>query len=202
MAPSRQERRKAERVALKRAQAGNRAEGAAGAAAALANLNVNPLGHWTTQAENPAVGPGRYWTFWTSLDSPTNERFRVLKKKQRVTPAWPYSSVLFEALGAAVVKQGAAKGDAEAQFSLGSHLVCKADGGVAPLGSSGRSPRADVGLALCTAQFPVARQTETGRCDHPISTDAHMHYSRMRYPGHRRAWRFWRRRPGKGTCTL
>jgi len=65
---SRQERRKAERDAAKRkpAQAGTAgaagaagAEGAAGAAAALANMNVNviPLGDWTTQAEDPYVGP-------------------------------------------------------------------------------------------------------------------------------------------------
>jgi hypothetical protein len=76
MPPSRQERRKAEREAAKRAPAragaagaaganqgaarvagGNQgAAGAAGAAAALANLRVNvtpPLGDWTTQAEDP-----------------------------------------------------------------------------------------------------------------------------------------------------
>jgi hypothetical protein len=56
--PSRQERRKAERDAAKRApQAG--AAGAAGAAAALANLNVNAGGDWTTQTEDPTVGPRR-----------------------------------------------------------------------------------------------------------------------------------------------
>jgi TPR repeat protein len=65
---SRQERRKAERDAAKRGQAQAQAQagaaGAAGAAAALANLhvNVNPLGDWTTQAEDPgelsrALGP-------------------------------------------------------------------------------------------------------------------------------------------------
>jgi hypothetical protein len=64
MAPSRQERRKAERDAAKRAPAksgAGGAGGAAGAAAALANLNVNPLGDdWTTQAADPYVGPGRH----------------------------------------------------------------------------------------------------------------------------------------------
>ena len=55
--PSRQERRKAERDAAKRAPAQAGAGGAAGAAAALANLNVDPLGDWTTQAEDPFVGP-------------------------------------------------------------------------------------------------------------------------------------------------
>jgi len=56
--PSRQERWKAERDAAKRAPAKAGAagdEGAAGAAAALANLNVNPLGDWTTQTEDHNV---------------------------------------------------------------------------------------------------------------------------------------------------
>jgi hypothetical protein len=65
MAPSRQERRKAERDAAKRAPAktgaagGAGAAGTAGAAAALANLTVNPLGDWKTQEVDPAVGPDR-----------------------------------------------------------------------------------------------------------------------------------------------
>ena len=57
--PSRQERRKAERTAAKRAPAQAGAGGAAGAAAALANINVIPLGDWTTQAEDPRVGSRR-----------------------------------------------------------------------------------------------------------------------------------------------
>ena len=38
------------------------AAGVAGAAAAIANLdmNVNPVGDWTTQAEDPYVGPVGY----------------------------------------------------------------------------------------------------------------------------------------------
>ena len=56
---SRQERRKAERDAAKRAPRAG-AAGAAGAAAALADLNVNAVGDWTTQTENPDVGPGGY----------------------------------------------------------------------------------------------------------------------------------------------
>ena len=52
--PSRQERRKAERDAAKRAPA----KTGAGGAAAGANVNVIPLGDWTTQAEDPYVGPG------------------------------------------------------------------------------------------------------------------------------------------------
>ena len=127
MPPSRQERRKAERDAAKRApQAG--ATGAAGAAAALANLNANPLGDWTTQADDFAA--------------------------------------LFGALGAENVKRKADEGDREAQFSQGYRLMCEADGAVgAPLGTAGRSPKADVGFARCTAQFPVAYQTEMrGNC--------------------------------------
>ena len=59
--PSRQERRKAERDAAKRApgQAGAAgATGAAGTAAAAArtNVDVHPIGDWTTQAEDPAAG--------------------------------------------------------------------------------------------------------------------------------------------------
>ena len=55
--PSRQERRKAERDAAKRAPAQGGAGGAAGAAAALANLNVNVNlgGDWTTQTGDPNV---------------------------------------------------------------------------------------------------------------------------------------------------
>jgi hypothetical protein len=71
---SRQERRKAERDAAKRApRAGpagatgaagvGGAAGGVGAAAALANLNVNARGDWTTQAADSrglfrALGPG------------------------------------------------------------------------------------------------------------------------------------------------
>jgi len=49
---SRQERRKAERDAAKRAPPGQ--AGATAAAAAAANVNPrNPVGDWTTQAEDP-----------------------------------------------------------------------------------------------------------------------------------------------------
>jgi hypothetical protein len=54
---SRQERRKAERDAAKRAPGQAEAAGAAraGAAAAVARVNVNvkPVGDWTTQNEDP-----------------------------------------------------------------------------------------------------------------------------------------------------
>jgi hypothetical protein len=53
--PSRQERRKAERDAAKRAPARAGAAGVAGAAAALADSGVDPGGDWTTQAEDPNV---------------------------------------------------------------------------------------------------------------------------------------------------
>jgi hypothetical protein len=51
--PSRQERRKAERDAAKRAPAQAGAAGAGGAAAAHASANVNPVGDWKTQAADP-----------------------------------------------------------------------------------------------------------------------------------------------------
>ena len=150
--PSRQERRQAERDAAKRAPAKSGAGGAGGAggdAAARADVNVNPLGDWTTQNGDPLV--------------------------------------LFRSLGYEVVKQRAAEGEGEAQFSQGClFIVSRADGGLGtPLGGSGRSPQADVGLELCTAQFPVAHYNETHRCGHvkiSILADAN--------PKRRRARRF------------
>ena len=68
--------------------------------------------------------------------------------------AWPDPSALVDALGAEVVKQRAAKGEGEAQFSQGCMLVSGADGDVGgALGTSGRSPKADVGLASAPHSF-------------------------------------------------
>ena len=48
----------------------------------------------------------------------------------------------------------------KAQFNLGHRLVHEADGGAGtPLGAAGRSPKTDVGLLICTAQFSIAPQT-------------------------------------------
>ena len=56
--PSRQaERRKAERDAAKRAPAEAGAAGATGPATASADVNVNSRGDWTSQTEDPCVGP-------------------------------------------------------------------------------------------------------------------------------------------------
>jgi TPR repeat protein len=120
MPPSRQERRKAEREAAKRAPARAGAagaaganQGAAGAAAALANLNVNvnpPLGDWTTQAEDP--------------------------------------NALIQRVGAVNVKRRADAGDRDAQYSLGYALVAAAGGAGLPLGTGSRSPQSDEGVAL------------------------------------------------------
>ena len=75
--------------------------------------------------------------------------------------------MLIHALGAEVVKQKAAKGEGEAQFSQGCMLVSEADVGHAGLlGASGRSPTADVGLALSNNVFPVAHRTEARRYGH------------------------------------
>jgi len=72
--PSRQERRKAERDAAKRAPAAAGAAGATGAAgaataAARANVDVNPIGDWTTQAEDPAAGASYSRPLFTSTSS-------------------------------------------------------------------------------------------------------------------------------------
>jgi len=107
--PSRQERRKAERDAAKRAPARSVAAGAAGAAAALANLSLDPGGDWTTQAEDPIA--------------------------------------LLESLGTEILKQKAAAGDRAAQYSRGCMLMAEA--GAYFAGAAGRSPQAQVGLALC-----------------------------------------------------
>jgi hypothetical protein len=152
--PSRQERRKAERDAAKRAPAragaagaggaggaggaagaagatraggAGGAGGAAGAAAALANLSVDPGGDWTTQASDPFA--------------------------------------LYESLGREILKQKADAGDRAAQFSQGWILVAESDEDVAGLsGAAGRSPRALVGLALCA--FPPLTR--------PRSVDGHL----------------------------
>ena len=72
---------------------------------------------------------------------------------------------LFRSLGFDVVKNRAAKGEGEAQFSLGFELVSAASGGPGtPLGAGGNSPLADVGLALSTSVFRVAHRTEARRC--------------------------------------
>ena len=116
--PPRQDRRKAERDAAKRAPGQAGAGGAGGAAAARAHVHVNPVGDWTTQAADHAA--------------------------------------LFRTHGAEIVKQRAAAGDREAQFSQGYRLVCDADrdAGAPTLGAAGRSSKADVALEICTARFP------------------------------------------------
>jgi hypothetical protein len=87
----------------------------------------------------------------------------VLWMKWLVIPAWSYASLLHTALGFEAVKQRAAKGEGEAQFSQGCFLVSEADGHVGLMGAGGRSPKADVGLALSTCVFRVALWTETRR---------------------------------------
>jgi hypothetical protein len=62
------------------------------------------------------------------------------------------------------VKQRAANGEGEAQFSQGCLLVNEADGHVGLLGASGRSPLADVGLEFSTYVWRTAHPTEARRC--------------------------------------
>jgi len=72
------------------------------------------------------------------------------------------------------LKEMAAKGDGEAQFSQGCLLVSRADGVPGtPLGAGGRSPMADVGLALSTYVFRVAHRTEARRCGHLTESFVH-----------------------------
>ena len=116
--PSRQERRKAEREAAKRAPAQAGAAGTGCAASARVNMNVNPGGDWSTQASD--------------------------------------YNLLFRAFGAEIVEQMSSDGDRQAQFSLGCRIMAEAEGVAGtPLSTTGRSPKADVGLALRTAQFPL-----------------------------------------------
>ena len=188
MPPSRQERRKAERDAAKRAPARAGAAGAGGAAAALANLNVNPLGDWTTQNAD--------------------------------------QNVMFQALGVAAVKRKASEGDREAQFSQVMWLMPEAEGGVGELGASGRAPQADVGTALC--MYPNVSSQDRGLLLLLLLLFLLLLFLRILLlrlllllllllsllhlsdptfcfaganPKRRRAWRFWRRRQGKGTHT-
>ena len=72
----------------------------------------------------------------------------------------PDPSALFEALGDETVFRMVREGDREAQWSLGISFMSEAGVVGEPLGTGGRSPEADVGLALCTARFPAAHWTE------------------------------------------
>jgi hypothetical protein len=114
MPPSRQERRKAERDAAKRAPARPGAAGAAGAAAAPpANVDVNQLGDWKTQAENHAAGPCPWRillaTSWDVFQSRDEGSKCVWMKWRATSAALPSSSALFGALGAENVKRKAAE---------------------------------------------------------------------------------------------
>jgi len=63
------------------------------------------------------------------------------------------------------VKKRADEGDREAQHSLGTRLLCEARGDMGtPLDAAGRATMTDVGFALCTETFLVARVAEMRRC--------------------------------------
>ena len=113
---------------------------------------------------------------------------KVLKLSSEVSECKP------RALGSKILMQKAAAGDREAQFSLGSLFMTEAlaeDAGLS--GAAGKSPKARVGLALSTI-LPLSI---------PRCVDGHliMLFAGAN-PRRRRAWRFWRRRRGKGTRTL
>jgi len=208
MPPSRQERRKAERDAAKRAPGASRAAGAA--AALIANPNVKPLGDWRMQAEDPSVGPGPSVIARQVIGCLSTRETRVQSLVNnsmtcRAISAWPDPSALFEAIGGERVKRRATEGDREAQYSHGCRLMSEvvfADGAglSGAAGRYSRSPKLEVGLAhRCTFRSPTR----------PSCVDGHLSTKIMIYyifaganHGRRRAWRSWRRRRGKGTCTL
>jgi hypothetical protein len=111
--------------------------------------------------------------------------------------------VLIRAVGAEIVRQRARAGDREAQFSQGYKLVSDADEGVGTmLGEGGRSPKADVGFALCTAQFPgPSTDCDASKWSPNDQLTNGFCGCQAANPGQRRAWRFWSRRHGKGTRT-
>ena len=123
--PSRQERRKAERDAAKRAPGQAGAPTATGAkaiyAAALVDINVRiNAGDWSTQIGDPDMlfeSRGAEWVNQKAGD-------------------------------------GRRGGDREARFSLGCRLVSEADETAgSELSAAERLQKLDVGFALCTAQF-------------------------------------------------
>jgi hypothetical protein len=126
--PSRQERRKAERDAAKRAPAKAGAGGAAGAAAARTDVNVTPLGDWRTQAADPAA-------LIRALGA------EVVKKRAAKGEAEAQFSQGCQLVVAA---------DGAAGTTMG------ATGRSTAMGANGRSPKGDIGLELCTEQLPVS----------------------------------------------
>jgi hypothetical protein len=68
---------------------------------------------------------------------------------RRAISAWPYPMFLYEAIGDELVKQKAAEGQREAQWSLGYRL--SEGSGCGSLGAADRPPQVDVGFAPRTA---------------------------------------------------
>jgi hypothetical protein len=101
--PSRQERRKAERDAAKRAPAQARASGAAGAAGAAGAGATGAAGAAAARA-NVILNPGISVGDWTTQAGPIR------------------AAEMFRALGAETVKRRAGEGDSEAQWRLGRGL--------------------------------------------------------------------------------
>jgi len=81
---------------------------------------------------------------------------------RRAITARPDPSAL-EGHGAEAVKQRAAEGEGEAQFSQGCRLVCEADGDAGLTSAGGRSTIAEVGSKLSTEVFRVGHWTEARR---------------------------------------
>ena len=128
---SRQERRKAERDAAKRpAQASRPAQPAAAgeaathAAAALANLNVNPGGDWTTQAEDEDSA--------NLIQALGVEKVKQLAEQGVREAQYSMGLYLIDEYG----RDALGRGDVD---EAGTPL---------DTGTAGRTPESDVGLAL------------------------------------------------------
>jgi len=113
--PSRQECRKAGRDAAKRApsQAGAAgAGGAGGAATPRANLNMNPVGDWTTQAEDP-------WLLLETLgDEVVKRKAGAGDREARFSHGSRLVSEADEAVGATNLGAGGRSRKADVGFAL------------------------------------------------------------------------------------
>ena len=112
--PSRQERRKAERDAAKRAPGQAGAAGARGAAAARTHVHANPVGDWTTQAKNP----------WLLLDALGDDVVKRMVRAGDREAQWSLGyQLVSEADGPTATNLGAGGRSPKADVGLHLHLT-------------------------------------------------------------------------------
>ena len=112
--PSRQERRKAERDAAKRApgQAGTGRAGGAAAARANVNTNTNPVGDWSTQAEDP-------WLLLDALgDEIVKQRAGAGDREAQFSLGYQLVNDADSAAGATIMGAGGRSPSADVGFAL------------------------------------------------------------------------------------